>query len=129
MGQNRALQNKKQRGLVSLRFRLVAYNQTGLQSDSSKASWYHHELSRHAAEALLLSNGKDGSYLLRKSHDGPMLYALSVRGKDSVKHFQIERTEDSIKFGFNEFRTLSEFVSHFANQPLIGSETGDLPAL
>ncbi|XP_041055303.1 dual adapter for phosphotyrosine and 3-phosphotyrosine and 3-phosphoinositide isoform X2 [Carcharodon carcharias] len=83
--------------------------------------WYHHNLSRHAAEALLLSNGEDGSYLLRKSHDGPELYALSVRGKDSVKHFQIERTKDSIKFGFNEFRSLPEFVSHFANQPLIGS--------
>ncbi|XP_067850609.1 dual adapter for phosphotyrosine and 3-phosphotyrosine and 3-phosphoinositide [Heptranchias perlo] len=88
--------------------------------------WYHHDLSRHAAEAVLLSNGKDGSYLLRKSHDDPKLYALSVRGTDSVKHFQIERTECSIKFGFNEFHSLSEFVSHFANQPLIGSETGTL---
>ncbi|XP_048387360.1 dual adapter for phosphotyrosine and 3-phosphotyrosine and 3-phosphoinositide [Stegostoma tigrinum] len=92
----------------------------------SELDWYHYDLSRHAAEAILLSNGKDGSYLLRKSQDGPTLYALSVRGKDSVKHFQIERTKNSIKFGFNEFRSLSEFVNHFANQPLIGSETGTL---
>lgn len=42
-------------------------------------SWYHCDLSRHAAEALLLSNGKDGSYLLRNSNDGPGCYALSVR--------------------------------------------------
>lgn len=41
--------------------------------------WYHYELSRHAAEALLLSNGKDGSYLLRNSNDGVGCFALSVR--------------------------------------------------
>uniref|UniRef100_A0A8B9PLL1 SH2 domain-containing protein n=1 Tax=Apteryx owenii TaxID=8824 RepID=A0A8B9PLL1_APTOW len=29
--------------------------------------WYHDNLTRHAAEALLLSNGQDGSYLLRKN--------------------------------------------------------------
>ncbi|XP_072898492.1 dual adapter for phosphotyrosine and 3-phosphotyrosine and 3-phosphoinositide isoform X1 [Hemitrygon akajei] len=92
-------------------------------------SWYHYDLSRHAAEALLLSNGNDGSYLLRKSHDAPNFYALSVRGKDSVKHFQIEWSEGTIKFGFSEFYSLSEFVSHFANQPLIGSETGTLLVL
>uniref|UniRef100_A0A4W3K4I4 Dual adaptor of phosphotyrosine and 3-phosphoinositides n=1 Tax=Callorhinchus milii TaxID=7868 RepID=A0A4W3K4I4_CALMI len=91
--------------------------------------WFHFTLSRHAAEALLLSNGLDGSYLLRKSHDGPNLYALSVRAKDSVKHFQIERTECSIKFGFSEFRSLKDFISHFANQPLLGSETGTLIVL
>ncbi|XP_078063049.1 dual adapter for phosphotyrosine and 3-phosphotyrosine and 3-phosphoinositide [Mustelus asterias] len=105
----------------------IPRGRSGGQGDGLlELDWYHHDLTRHAAEALLLSNGKDGSYLLRKSHEGPMLYALSVRGKDSVKHFQIERTEDSIKFGFNEFRSLSEFVNHFANQPLIGSETGTL---
>ncbi|XP_072898496.1 dual adapter for phosphotyrosine and 3-phosphotyrosine and 3-phosphoinositide isoform X4 [Hemitrygon akajei] len=94
-----------------------------------KRCWYHYDLSRHAAEALLLSNGNDGSYLLRKSHDAPNFYALSVRGKDSVKHFQIEWSEGTIKFGFSEFYSLSEFVSHFANQPLIGSETGTLLVL
>ena len=41
--------------------------------------WYHHELSRHAAEALLLSNGSDGSFLLRNSNEGPGCFALSVR--------------------------------------------------
>ncbi|KAJ8336302.1 hypothetical protein SKAU_G00396450 [Synaphobranchus kaupii] len=61
-------------------------------------SWYHYDLSRHAAEALLLSNGRDGSYLLRNGHEGPNFLALSVR----------------------------TFVEHFANQPLLGSDSGTL---
>ncbi|XP_065489376.1 dual adapter for phosphotyrosine and 3-phosphotyrosine and 3-phosphoinositide isoform X2 [Caloenas nicobarica] len=91
--------------------------------------WYHDNLTRHAAEALLLSNGQDGSYLLRKSNEREDLYSLSVRGKDSVKHFHIEHIGTSFKFGFNEFSSLKELVMHFANQPLIGSETGTLIVL
>ncbi|XP_038865584.1 dual adapter for phosphotyrosine and 3-phosphotyrosine and 3-phosphoinositide isoform X1 [Salvelinus namaycush] len=91
--------------------------------------WYHFDLSRHAAEALLLSNGKDGSYLLRNSHEGPGSFALSVRAKDSVKHFHVTRKSSGYAFGFNEFASLQDFVSHFANQPLLGSETGTLIVL
>ncbi|XP_012496531.1 PREDICTED: dual adapter for phosphotyrosine and 3-phosphotyrosine and 3-phosphoinositide [Propithecus coquereli] len=91
--------------------------------------WYHGSLTRHAAEALLLSNGCDGSYLLRDSNDATRLYSLSVRAKDSVKHFHVEYTGYSFKFGFNEFASLKDFVKHFANQPLIGSETGTLIVL
>ncbi|ELW63360.1 Dual adapter for phosphotyrosine and 3-phosphotyrosine and 3-phosphoinositide [Tupaia chinensis] len=91
--------------------------------------WYHGCLTRHAAEALLLSNGRDGSYLLRDSHERRGLYSLSVRAKDSVKHFHVEYTGYSFKFGFNEFSSLKDFIKHFANQPLIGSETGTLIVL
>ncbi|XP_006193033.1 dual adapter for phosphotyrosine and 3-phosphotyrosine and 3-phosphoinositide [Camelus dromedarius] len=91
--------------------------------------WYHSNLTRHAAEALLLSNGCDGSYLLRDSNERTGLYSLSVRAKDSVKHFHVEYTGYSFKFGFNEFSSLKDFVKHFANQPLIGSETGTLIVL
>ncbi|XP_028347481.1 dual adapter for phosphotyrosine and 3-phosphotyrosine and 3-phosphoinositide isoform X2 [Physeter macrocephalus] len=91
--------------------------------------WYHGNLTRHAAEALLLSNGCDGSYLLRDSNEMTGLYSLSVRAKDSVKHFHVEYTGYSFKFGFNEFSSLKDFVKHFANQPLIGSETGTLIVL
>ncbi|EMP32807.1 Dual adapter for phosphotyrosine and 3-phosphotyrosine and 3-phosphoinositide, partial [Chelonia mydas] len=91
--------------------------------------WYHDNLTRHAAEALLLSNGCDGSYLLRKSNERNDLYSLSVRARDSVKHFHVEHMGSSFKFGFNEFPSLKELVMHFANQPLIGSETGTLIVL
>ncbi|KPP76676.1 hypothetical protein Z043_103965 [Scleropages formosus] len=51
---------------------------------------------------------------------------LSQRAKDSVKHFQVSRSRGRYSFGFQEFPSLREFVNHFANQPLIGSETGCL---
>ncbi|MEQ2188686.1 hypothetical protein GOODEAATRI_017529 [Goodea atripinnis] len=50
-----------------------------LSDELETLGWYHYDLSRHAAEALLLSNGADGSYLLRSSNDGPGCFALSVR--------------------------------------------------
>ncbi|XP_061216903.1 dual adapter for phosphotyrosine and 3-phosphotyrosine and 3-phosphoinositide isoform X2 [Neopsephotus bourkii] len=100
-----------------------------LDKELEALGWYHDNLTRHAAEALLLSNGQDGSYLLRKSNEREDLYSLSVRGKDSVKHFLVEHTGTSFKFGFNEFSSLKELVMHFANQPLIGSETGTLIVL
>ncbi|XP_068043609.1 dual adapter for phosphotyrosine and 3-phosphotyrosine and 3-phosphoinositide isoform X2 [Anomalospiza imberbis] len=100
-----------------------------LERELMALGWYHDNLTRHAAEALLLSNGQDGSYLLRKSNEREDLYSLSVRGKDSVKHFHVEHTGTSFKFGFNEFSSLKELVMHFANQPLIGSETGTLIVL
>ncbi|XP_052631660.1 dual adapter for phosphotyrosine and 3-phosphotyrosine and 3-phosphoinositide isoform X3 [Harpia harpyja] len=100
-----------------------------LDDELEALGWYHDNLTRHAAEALLLSNGQDGSYLLRKSNEREDLYSLSVRGKDSVKHFHVEHTGTSFKFGFNEFSSLKELVMHFANQPLIGSETGTLIVL
>ncbi|XP_018419779.1 PREDICTED: dual adapter for phosphotyrosine and 3-phosphotyrosine and 3-phosphoinositide [Nanorana parkeri] len=88
--------------------------------------WFHENLTRHSAEALLLTNGQDGSYLLRKSDSNANVYSLSVRAKDSVKHFQVHQCGTSIKFGFNEFSSVKEFIQHFANQPLIGSESGTL---
>lgn len=52
-------------------------------------SWFHGDLSRHAAEALLLSNGTDGSYLLRNSNAGLGCFALSVRLADNKTYPQI----------------------------------------
>ncbi|KAG9480332.1 hypothetical protein GDO78_012030 [Eleutherodactylus coqui] len=94
--------------------------------DLESLGWFHENLSRHAAEALLLTNGQDGSYLLRKSDSKANVYSLSVRAKESVKHFQVHPCGTSIKFGFNEFLSVKDFIQHFANQPLIGSESGTL---
>ncbi|TRY82206.1 hypothetical protein DNTS_003392 [Danionella cerebrum] len=92
-------------------------------------SWYHDYLSRHTAEALLLSNGVDGNFLLRNSNRGPDSFALSVRANSSVKHFHVHRHFGRYSFGFNEFASLQDFCGHLANQPLLGSETGNLIVL
>ncbi|XP_056915005.1 dual adapter for phosphotyrosine and 3-phosphotyrosine and 3-phosphoinositide isoform X2 [Takifugu flavidus] len=75
------------------------YSDTSAEDTSDELEtlgWFHGDLSRHAAEALLLSNGTDGSYLLRNSNAGLGCFALS------------------------------DFVNHFANQPLLGSDAGTL---
>ncbi|XP_078659046.1 dual adapter for phosphotyrosine and 3-phosphotyrosine and 3-phosphoinositide-like isoform X1 [Branchiostoma floridae x Branchiostoma belcheri] len=91
--------------------------------------WYHGDLSRHMAEALLMANAEDGSYLLRSSATRVGEYSLSVKCKDSVKHFQIGWDGKQYQFGMGVFQSLQEFVEHFANQPLIGGESGILTAL
>lgn len=50
------------------------------------------------------------------------------RAKDSVKHFHVTRSHNrGYEFGFNRFATLQDFVNHFANQPLVGSDAGEPP--
>lgn len=54
---------------------------------------------------------------------------LKPRAKDSVKHFQVMRRDNAYIFGFNEFSSFQDFINHFANQPLLGSDTGKLTCL
>jgi len=91
--------------------------------------WFHKSLNRHQAEALLLQNGQDGSYLLRESCTSPGEYSLSVRCEQSVKHFQIGWNGKNYQFGMGKFSSLDEFIKHFENRPLIGGESGILTLL
>ena len=87
-------------------------------------SWFHQHLSRHQAEALLMQNGENGSYLLRESSTNLGEYSLSVRSLNAVKHFQIGWDGRVFKFGMGRFNNLEDFTKHFQNQPLIGGESG-----
>ncbi|XP_076825295.1 dual adapter for phosphotyrosine and 3-phosphotyrosine and 3-phosphoinositide-like [Clavelina lepadiformis] len=91
-------------------------------------NWYHGKITRHIAEALLMANGMEGSYLLRDGSD-PNTYSISVRGRDSVKHFKIAKEGRIFKFGITEFNTLDSLITHFANQPLLGGNSGTLVLL
>lgn len=42
-------------------------------------SWFHDNMTRNTAEALLLANGVEGTYLLRRSKNNPGMYTVSVR--------------------------------------------------
>ncbi|XP_028513322.1 dual adapter for phosphotyrosine and 3-phosphotyrosine and 3-phosphoinositide [Exaiptasia diaphana] len=93
-------------------------------------NWYHGDITRHHAEALLMSNGVDGSYLLRDSASCKGEYSLSCRCADSVKHFQIGRDQNQqYTFGMGKFTSLNEFIQHFENKPLIGGDSGVLTLL
>jgi hypothetical protein len=48
----------------------------------------------------------------------------SFRCRDSVKHFPLTIDDGCYKFGMGTFKTMPDLVEHFANQPLIGSESG-----
>ena len=97
-------------------------------SDIRDLKWYHGNTSRHVAEALLMANGIEGSYLLRDGIDANTL-CISVRGKDSVKHFKIAKEGEVYKFGITEFNNLESLITHFANQPLLGGNSGNLVLL
>ena len=99
-----------------------------MMSELKDLIWYHGNISRHVSEALLMANGMEGSYLLR---DGTQLNELciSVRGKDSVRHFKILKEEEVYKFGVTDFNTLDALINHFANQPLLGGVSGTLVLL
>jgi hypothetical protein len=49
-------------------------------------------MTRHVAEALLLSNGIEGTYLLRRSPTDPASFAVSVKTHQAVLHYQARRT-------------------------------------
>jgi len=97
-------------------------------TDISSLSWYHGSITRHIAEALLMANGMEGSYLLRDGSEANTL-CISVRGRDSVKHFKIAKEDQVFKFGITEFSTLDSLITHFANQPLLGGNSGTLVLL
>ena len=88
-------------------------------------SWFHPNLNRHHAEALLIQNGQDGSYLLRQSTTNQGEYSLSVRCANTAKHFAIGWDGTHYTFGMGRFSSLKDFVEHFENKPLIGGESGN----
>ena len=86
--------------------------------------WFHPNLSRNAAEALLHTAGRDGSYLLRTATTGQNAWSVSVRCHNAVKHFQVLYDGRHFKFGLAQFNSLNEFIRHFDNQPLMSGESG-----
>lgn len=88
-----------------------------------KLDWNHGNISRHTAEALLMANGREGSFLLRDVTEG---HCLSVRGRDAVKHFKIEQTAEGILFAHSLFDNLDQLLQMLANQVILCGQTGDL---
>lgn len=88
--------------------------------------WYHGNISRNTAEALLLANGIEGTYLLRKSERFEGNYAISVRCHDSIKHYAVNYDKYSgiYTFGIGQFDSLEELIDHFKCLPVLGGETG-----
>ncbi|KAK2155102.1 hypothetical protein LSH36_249g03018 [Paralvinella palmiformis] len=97
-------------------------------SEVEDLSWYHPNADRHIAESLLMQNAQDGSYLMRPSSKQGE-FALSIRCKEAVKHYNIYWDGKHYKFGMAIFDNLQEFTEHFVNRPLVAGESGILTVL
>ena len=60
-----------------------------------------------------------GSYLIRESENTPGGYALSVRGKDHVKHYKIHQSDNQEFYitAHRMFKTIQELVTHYEQHP------------
>ncbi|XP_073671788.1 1-phosphatidylinositol 4,5-bisphosphate phosphodiesterase gamma-2 [Paramisgurnus dabryanus] len=81
-----------------------------------KAGWFYSSLSRGKAEDYLKTIPRDGVFLVRKRKE-PDTFALSVRIKDDVKHFQIHR-KNKYELGSFRFDSLEEMISNLQEIPL-----------
>lgn len=80
--------------------------------------WFHPHISGPAAEALLLSQGMDGSYLTRPSQNNPGDFSLSVRRGDDVTHIRIQNQGDFYDlYGGEKFATLAELIQYYTENP------------
>ena len=89
--------------------------------------FFHGDISRNASEVLLLSNSEAGTYLLRRSSSNPGQYSISVRCKDSVKHYTLQYKEQQqcYVFGRATFESLQDVVDHFQCAPVLTSTDGN----
>ncbi|XP_062396007.1 breast cancer anti-estrogen resistance protein 3 homolog isoform X3 [Sardina pilchardus] len=83
--------------------------------DIRSHAWYHGEINREDAEALL---ERDGDFLIRNSNSSPHDYVLSCRWKDGPMHFKIIRVVLRPKKGYT--RELFQFEDdQFDNIPAL----------
>ena len=71
-----------------------------------------------AEEQLMLPINKFGSYLIRESENTPGGYALSVRDRDQVQHYEIfqSNNQDFYVSAHSTFKTLQDLVIHHQQQ-------------
>ena len=88
--------------------------------------WFHGNITRNTAGALLLQNGVEGMYLLRCSSSLPGKFSVSVKCQNSVKHYSLEYQPytRSYVFGKAEFFSIEELIEHFKQKPVLSTETG-----
>jgi fyn-related kinase len=70
---------------------------------------------RDAEKQLMLPINEYGSYLIRESENTPGGYALSIRDRDRVRHYKINRSENGEFFitARSTFKTLQDLVTHY----------------
>ncbi|XP_063789692.1 growth factor receptor-bound protein 14 isoform X2 [Pseudophryne corroboree] len=74
--------------------------------------WFHHNISRHEAQKMIVQQGLvNGVFLVRESQSTPKSFVLSMCYGQKIKHFQIVPIED----GGDLFYTLDEGHTRFTD--------------
>ncbi|KAE9413449.1 hypothetical protein Angca_006972 [Angiostrongylus cantonensis] len=84
--------------------------------------WFHANIT--GTEAVeLLTKEKQWTYLVRESQRAPGSYAITVKTTDDhVVHILIQKKADTGMYhvgGGDEFRTVSELLAHYNNNPMV----------
>lgn len=111
---------------------MMAASSTALEENGGKGSddammqipWFHPNLTRHAADCMLIDNAPEGTYLLRPSSESP--YAVSIKLSSSVQHVKVALTPNGrYKFGNSTFDSIAAMRRHFEyERPVIGGDSG-----
>lgn len=81
--------------------------------DLHTPSWFHEEVSRHAAENMLRAKGV-GSFIVRASQNSPGDFSISVRHEDDVQHFKVLKDPEGKFFLWTDkFESLNKLVEYY----------------
>ncbi|KAJ6651223.1 hypothetical protein lerEdw1_021179 [Lerista edwardsae] len=76
-------------------------------------SWFHEDVSRHAAENMLRGKGV-GSFIVRASQNSPGDFSISVRHEEDVQHFKVMKDPEGKFFLWSEkFESLNKLVEFY----------------
>ena len=90
-----------------------------LESHVVKGRWYHGEISGHHAEQMLMSRGREGSYIIRSSARMPGNYVLSTRIEDDVLHVVINCRNGKFDVGHDpKFESLPDLIDYYKRAPI-----------
>ncbi|XP_035700493.1 tyrosine-protein kinase Shark isoform X3 [Folsomia candida] len=88
-------------------------------------SWFHSGISRDEAEQVLISDGEEGSFLVRESSSSVGDYAVSVLSAGVVHHVQIQRHEGDAFFsiaGGPIIHGLDELIKYYQSPSSLGDD-------
>ncbi|XP_076451499.1 tyrosine-protein phosphatase non-receptor type 11-like [Babylonia areolata] len=88
--------------------------------------WFHPHINGKEAEQLLMQQGRDGSFLVRRSTRSKDDFSISVRWEKLV-HIKIQNTGDGFDlFGGEVFATLAELVQYYLEDKGTLTVTGNI---
>ncbi|XP_060878001.1 tyrosine-protein phosphatase non-receptor type 11-like isoform X1 [Metopolophium dirhodum] len=90
--------------------------------------WFHSHLNGMETQRILLDEGVEGSFLVRKSYSRKGQFVLSVRHGNKVNHIKIHNDGELFDLnGGEKFNTLTNLVEHYMTHPRVLKEQGGIP--